>query len=82
LVRSPRQPSVPEDDDDDDAWAREYAAYCAEKEATSTATEKPNQSPDQDGAEEDSWEAQYAAYCAEKEAMLQCKDRENNPGTP
>lgn len=81
LVLSPKQQSV---SDDDDAWAREYAEYCAEKEqetARIMAAEPQHQSrvvvP---GAvkeeEEESWEVQYAAHCAEKETRLRQNDQE------
>jgi hypothetical protein len=81
MVLSPKQMSVP-DDDDDDAWAREYAKYCAEKEEETArmAAESQNQSRVVPGAVkgvEESWEAQYAAYCAEKETRLRQNDQDN-----
>jgi hypothetical protein len=81
LVLSPKQPSVP-NDDDNDAWAREYAEYCAEKEKeTARMAAEPQHQSVRDvpgaGKEEESWEAQYAAHCAEQETRLRQKDQEN-----
>jgi hypothetical protein len=77
---SPKQPSVP--DDVDNAWAQEYAEYCAEKEETARIMAGEPQHLSRvvvPGAvqEEESWEAQYAAYCAEKETRLRQIDQEN-----
>lgn len=65
---------------DDDNWAEQYAAYCAEKESaerTGTPSKKETETPSQnnDNAEDD-WAVHYHNHLVEKEAELNSKEIE------
>jgi hypothetical protein len=65
--------------DNDETWAIQHAAYLAEKEAGESHSYKQRAKPEHVHISEDeSWEIQYAAYCAAKEAKNSSGNIERN----